>query len=81
MRSTRLVSSRPFAALFGCHLQRNAIQESMLTWNCSESVLSCDRRHSRMNFLSISFVVDLERCCDVYLLFAYLNGADSYTKL
>ena len=29
-----------------------------------------------MNFFTVSFVVDIERCSDAWLLFAYLNEAD-----
>ena len=34
-----------------------------------------------MNFFAVSFVVGMKSHKDVYLLFGYFNGADSYTKL
>ena len=34
-----------------------------------------------MDFFAVGFVVDIESCKDVWLLLAYLNGADSGTKL
>ena len=34
-----------------------------------------------MAFFAVGFVVDIERCRDAWVLFACLNGADSYTKV
>ena len=34
-----------------------------------------------MDFFAVSFAIDIESHRDVYLLFAYLNGADPYSKL
>ena len=34
-----------------------------------------------MDFISVSFIVDIEWRSDAWLLFAYNNGADSHTKL
>ena len=34
-----------------------------------------------MDFLAVSFVVDIESRCNALFLSAYLNGTDSYAKL
>ena len=56
-----------------------AARTPMLSGKHSESFCSLDNGHGWIFFLI--FVVDMARCRDVYFLFAYFNGADSYTKL
>ena len=48
----------------------------MLTGKHSESF----RRRSKIDYFALSFDVDIESHKDAQFLFAYVNGADSYTK-
>ena len=50
-------------------------QPLMLTWKYSEFFPLLQ------DFFVATIIVDTEQCSDVKLLFAYLNGADSNTRL
>ena len=78
---SRRYSSRPLLQFLEALLLRKAAQTPMLTGK-TLWIPSVWRRHSwRISFWSS--VVDMTRCRDeqVFVLFTYINGADSYTEL
>ena len=57
-----------FTTVSGSPRSEKAVQVSILTWNPYESLDSCERICSWINFVSVNFVVDTERCKNVFFI-------------